>query len=192
MDFATGLRALLRQDPDVILVGEIRDGETAELATRAALTGHLVLSTLHTNSAVGVVARLVDMGVDPYLLPSAIVGVVGQRLLRRLCAHCKKETDGVNPLFDSEELAHLKPATATHWEAVGCDRCHGSGYAGRLAAYEVLLVDESFHPAILDGAAEARLSELARADGMTTMFEDGLAKANRGDTTVAEVMRVLR
>ena len=192
MDFAAGLRALLRQDPDVILVGEIRDAETAELATRAALTGHLVFSTLHTNSAVGVIPRLLDMGIDRYLLPSAIVGVVGQRLLRKLCDACKERLDGPNPLLTAGDLAHLGERCDYHYEAVGCDRCQGSGFSGRIAAYEVLLVDEGFHDAILEGGVEARVLELAREGGMTTMFEDGIAKSFQGQTTVTEVLRVLR
>ncbi len=191
MTFAAGLRALLRQDPDVILVGEIRDAETAELATRAAMTGHLVFSTLHTNSAVGVIPRLVDMGIDRYLLPSSLVGIVGQRLLRKLCSACRVETPGANPLL-AGELAHLAGDAPSHWEAVGCDQCGGSGFSGRIAAYEVLLTDESFHDAILEGGAESQMLDLARANGMTTMLEDGIDKAHQGLTTVAEVLRVLR
>ena len=191
MDFAAGLRALLRQDPDVILVGEIRDGETAELATRAALTGHLVFSTLHTNSAVGVIPRLIDMGIDRYLLPSALVGVVGQRLLRRLCGECKQEMAGPDPLLVDSGLYQGPPASS-HFVSVGCDACSGRGYAGRLAVYEVLLVDDRFHDVILSGGVEANMLELARAGGMTTMFEDGVAKAAQGMTTITEVLRVLR
>ncbi len=191
MSFAAGLRALLRQDPDVILVGEIRDAETAELATRAAMTGHLVFSTLHTNSAVGVIPRLVDMGIDRYLLPSALVGIVGQRLLRKLCMECRREQPGTNPLL-AGELAALGAASSTHWEAVGCDHCNGTGFSGRIAVYEVLLTDASFHDAMLDGGGESQMLELARAGGMTTMLEDGIAKAHQGLTTIAEVLRVLR
>lgn len=190
MDFAAGLRALLRQDPDVILVGEIRDGETAELATRAALTGHLVFSTLHTNSAVGVIPRLIDMGIDRYLLPSALVGVVGQRLLRKLCSDCKQPVAGGDPLLLNSDLMDSVPEQ--HWVAVGCDHCAGKGYSGRIAVYEVLLVDDSFHDAILAGGVESSMNELAAASGMTTMLADGLLKAGQGLTTVTEVLRVLR
>ena len=190
MDFAAGLRALLRQDPDVILVGEIRDGETAELATRAALTGHLVFSTLHTNSAVGVVPRLIDMGIDRYLLPSALVGIVGQRLLRKLCEACARKVDGPDPLIVDGALTADVPDH--HWQAMGCDQCHGAGYSGRIAVYEVLLIDDTFHDVILEGGVEGPMNELARASGMTTMFEDGLTKAAMGLTTVTEVLRVLR
>ena len=190
MDFAAGLRALLRQDPDVILVGEIRDGITAELATRAALTGHLVFSTLHTNSAVGVIPRLIDMGIDRYLLPSALVGVVGQRLLRKLCTHCAVQLDEPDPLLVDSGL--VDDPSPKHWTAQGCDQCAGKGYSGRIAVYEVLLMDESFHDAILEGGVESEMNELARASGMTTMFEDGILKASQGLTTVTEVLRVLR
>ena len=190
MDFAAGLRALLRQDPDVILVGEIRDAETAELATRAALTGHLVFSTLHTNSAVGVIPRLIDMGIDRYLLPSALVGIVGQRLLRKLCPACREEIPGPDPLLVDGELT-MDPGEV-HWEAKGCSACNGRGFSGRIAVYEVLLLDDSFHDVILDGGVEASMIELAKASGMTTMFEDGIEKAKQGLTTVAEVLRVLR
>ncbi len=191
MDFAAGLRALLRQDPDVILVGEIRDGETAELATRAALTGHLVFSTLHTNSAVGVIPRLLDMGIDRYLLPSAMVAVVGQRLLRKLCRHCRQQHQGPDPMLVDAGLTG-SVAMESHWTAPGCEHCGNRGYSGRIAVYEVLLIDESFHDAILDGGVEAHMLELARANGMTSMFEDGIVKAAAGETSVTEVMRVLR
>lgn len=191
MDFAAGLRALLRQDPDVILVGEIRDGETAELATRAALTGHLVFSTLHTNSAVGVIPRLIDMGIDRYLLPSSLVGIVGQRLLRKLCVHCREEKSGPDPLLKDAELA-TNGAAGTHWIAPGCEHCHDRGYQGRIAVYEVLLVDDKFHDVILEGGTEGAMMQLARENGMTTMLEDGLRKAAEGQTSVAEVLRVLR
>jgi type IV pilus assembly protein PilB len=191
MDFSAGLRALLRQDPDVILVGEIRDGETAELATRAAMTGHLVFSTLHTNSAVGVIPRLVDMGIDRYLLPSALVGIVGQRLLRKLCPACRVHSSEPNPLLLTDELNSFQGGDG-HWQAVGCSHCSGSGYSGRIAVYEVLLVDESFHDAMLDGGVEAQMLALAKASGMTTMLEDGMEKARQGLTTVTEVLRVLK
>ncbi|MEM7077057.1 MAG: ATPase, T2SS/T4P/T4SS family [Pseudomonadota bacterium] len=190
LSFAAGLRALLRQDPDVILVGEVRDQETAELATRAALTGHLVFSTLHTNNAVGVIPRLLDMGIDRYLLPSALVAIVGQRLLRKLCDACKRQVAGVDQLLLDAEM---EPGTdAIHWQAVGCDECAQTGYSGRLGVYEVLMLDHSFHDAILEGGIESAMVKLAQASGMTSMLQDGLSKAQAGATTVAEVFRVLR
>ena len=191
MNFATGLRALLRQDPDVILVGEIRDQETAELATRAALTGHTVFSTLHTNSAIGAVSRLIDMGVDRYLVPSALVAVVGQRLLRRLCVKCKVEQPGINAIFNDPSYNYLTPDNECSWVVVGCDACSGTGYKGRIAVYEVLLIDERFHDVILNGGTEVEFSKIARESGMTTLVEDGIRKANQGYTSISEVVRVL-
>ncbi|MBX2839815.1 MAG: GspE/PulE family protein [Gammaproteobacteria bacterium] len=192
MNFAAGLRALLRQDPDVILVGEIRDLETAELATRAALTGHTVFSTLHTNSAIGAISRLIDMGIDRYLIPSALVGVVGQRLLRRLCPVCKTQETGSHLIFDEPRYQHSKSDNDTQWVAVGCEQCNHTGYKGRLAVYEVLILDETMHHCILNSQSESELLELATRSGMTTLIEDGLKKANQGHTTVTEVLRVLR
>ena len=192
MDFAAGLRALLRQDPDVVLVGEIRDRETAELAIRAALTGHLVFSTLHTNSAIGVIPRLTDMGIDRYLLPSALVAIVAQRLLRKLCLHCRQEHPGPDPLLHTPDLESYAQSMTTHWRSSGCDLCGHSGFTGRFAVYEVLLVDDSFHDAILEGASETELFRLAKHSGMTSMLDDGLVKAGQGFTSVTEVLRVLR
>lgn len=191
MNFSTGLRALLRQDPDVILVGEIRDQETAELATRAALTGHTVFSTLHTNSAIGAISRLIDMGVDRYLVPSALVGIIGQRLLRKLCLDCKIENPGISTIFNDGAYSHIIPENKSHWTSNGCDQCSGTGYKGRLAVYEVLLIGEQFHDVVLNGGSEAELGEVAVKSGMTTLIEDGIRKANLGLTSMAEVLRVL-
>ncbi|MEE9322264.1 MAG: GspE/PulE family protein [Granulosicoccus sp.] len=191
MSFSTGLRALLRQDPDVILVGEIRDQETADLAIRASLTGHTVFSTLHTNSAIGAVSRLIDMGVERYLVPSALVGVIGQRLLRKLCSSCKTENPGLDAIFDNDNYAHIVPVNKSHWTSSGCESCSGTGYKGRIATYEVLLIDEPFHEAILKGASEAELGKIAFNSGMTTLLEDGIRKANEGLTSISEVLRVL-
>lgn len=195
MDFASGLRALLRQDPDVILVGEIRDTETAQLATRAALTGHLVLSTLHTNTAAGVIPRLIDMGVERYLLPSALSAVIGQRLVRRICEQCKEEIPDA-----AAELARLALGDmvgtagdgARLWTGRGCDACRNTGYKGRQAIYEVMIIDETFHAAIVDEAPTTELEQIARAGGMKTMLEDGIGKALDGLTTVEEVLRIVR
>ena len=192
MTFSAGLRALLRQDPDVILVGEIRDQETAQLATRAALTGHLVFSTLHTNNAVGAIARLADMGVESYLLPAALTAVVAQRLVRSICPHCK------TPIDDSAQvLADLSFDTSAYADAQlyrgsGCDQCRGSGYSGRQAIYEVLVIDERFHDPIMHGAADSELQHLAEESGMRSMLHDGMRKACAGMTTVEEVLRVVR
>ncbi len=192
LTFASGLRALLRQDPDVILLGEIRDAETAQLAVRAALTGHLLLSTLHTNDAIGAIPRLVDMGIEPYLLTSALSAVVGQRLVRRICSGCKTEVE--NP---AEEYARLSNVIGTHevgplWVGAGCNLCRNSGYRGRVAIYEVLVVDERFHAPILKGVELSQLRQLAADSGMQSMLEDGLAKARAGLTTLDELVRVVR
>ncbi|MEO0366654.1 MAG: GspE/PulE family protein [Pseudomonadota bacterium] len=192
MDFAAGLRALLRQDPDVILVGEIRDLETAQLATRAALTGHLVLSTLHTNDAVGVIPRLVDMGVDRYMLPAALSSIIAQRLVRVLCPHCRRPHARPAELIESLGLEDAIPEDATLYEAVGCVHCNGTGYQGRSAIYEILTVDERFHAPIISGASAGELKALAAESGMVPMLHDGIAKAMVGVTSLDEVLRVVR
>jgi type IV pilus assembly protein PilB len=189
MTFSAGLRALLRQDPDVILIGEMRDLETAQLAVRAALTGHLVFSTLHTNDAVGVIPRLVDMGVERYLIPAALSAVIGQRLLRCVCQDC------VAPDPDATRWRDEFPQQLGDAELVrgaGCDACHGSGYRGRRAIFEVLILDDDFHDAILGQANSVELQRIAVEKGMRSMLTDGLDKACQGQTTVAEVLRIVR
>ena len=190
LTFADGLRTLLRQDPDVILVGETRDQETAQLMVRAALTGHLVFSSLHTNDALGAIPRLVDMGVEPYLLAPTLAGVLGQRLVRRLCPHCRVAV--ADPVAKLASLGSRPPEDLppTLWEPSGCAECGQSGYRGRLAIYELLSVDASFYPGILPVVDVAKLEGMARARGFRKMFEDGLNKALRGSTTVEEVLRV--
>lgn len=192
MDFASGLRSLLRQDPDVILVGEIRDMETAQLATRAALTGHLVLSTLHTNTAAGVIPRLIDMGVERYLLPAALSAVIGQRLVRKICDNCKEEIVDAEAELARFDLLRMASESARLWRGAGCDACRDTGYKGRQAIYEVMIIDSTFHEAIVDETPVAELEQIARAGGMKTMFEDGVSKAFHGLTTVEEVLRIVR
>ncbi len=192
MDFASGLRALLRQDPDVILIGEIRDVETAQLAARAALTGHLVLSTLHTNDAVGVIPRLIDMGVDRYMLPPALSAILAQRLVRRICDKCKTEVTNSSELIDKLDLGAHFSAVPQLFHGEGCEECSYSGFQGRQVIYEILSIDESFHAPIIRGASGAEIKELAKATGMTSMFLDGIGKARSGSTTLEEVMRVVR
>ncbi len=192
MGFAAGLRALLRQDPDVILVGEIRDTETAQLATRAALTGHLVLSTLHTNNAAGVIPRLIDMGVERYLLPAALSAVIGQRLVRRICEHCKEPIAEPERELERLGLSAMVDGPVELYRGAGCDACRHTGYRGRQAIYEVMMIDETFHAAIVDEAPTTELEEIARRAGMKTMLEDGLAKSLAGITTVEEVIRTVR
>ncbi|MDP1581242.1 MAG: GspE/PulE family protein [Candidatus Didemnitutus sp.] len=185
LTFATSLRALLRQNPDVILVGETRDAETAQLAVRAALTGHLVLSTLHTNDALAAIPRLRDLGVEPFLLAAALRLVAAQRLVRRLCAECKE----VHP--DSGRLVteHGVPG-ARFFRAVGCPACHGRGYRGRIAIHEVVPA-RKFLPLIAANAPLAELAALRDREGLCTLWQHGLAAAGAGLTTVEEVARVL-
>lgn len=189
MTFARGLRAILRQDPDVIMVGEIRDQETAQVAVRSAMTGHFVLSTLHTNSAVGSVTRLIDMGVERYLLAPMVVGLCAQRLVRRLCPHCRRED--VASEADSLLLGGALSVGAPVWRAVGCDQCHDEGYRGRAGLYEVVAVDDAFQKLIHDGASEAEIERHARRDN-PSLLDDGVAKLQAGVTTVEEVTRVVR
>jgi len=190
MTFSAGLRALLRQDPDVILVGEIRDTETATLATRAALTGHLVFSTLHTNNAVGVIPRLIDMGVERYLIPASLAAVIGQRLMRCLCAECRTEDPHGQQWCD--RYPELFNATSEIWLPGRCDKCKSSGYRGRQAIFESFVMDEAFHDPIIESANSAELERLAHERGMRSMLEDGLYKAASGLTNVQEVLRVVR
>ncbi|WP_324715622.1 ATPase, T2SS/T4P/T4SS family [Carboxydochorda subterranea] len=188
--FANTLRSVLRQDPDVLMVGEIRDQETAQIAVRAALTGHLVLSTLHTNSAPGSVVRLMDMGVEPYLLSATLVGVVAQRLVRAVCRDCR--TTGV-PELTPAERSFLGPAY--HGEPLawgrGCQVCEGTGFRGRVLIEEVLLVDRAIRDHIAGQPSEDTLRQLAMKAGMKTLKESGIAKALMGITTVGEVFRAL-
>ncbi|PCD03696.1 type II secretion system protein GspE [Sphingomonas spermidinifaciens] len=189
MTFARGLRAILRQDPDVIMVGEIRDQETAQVAVRSAMTGHFVLSTLHTNSAVGSVTRLIDMGVERYLLAPMVVGLCAQRLVRRLCPTCRRE-DVATPGDVALVGGGLSPGEAI-WRAEGCEACHGDGYRGRAGLYEVVAIDDRFQAMIHDGASEAELERHARGDN-PSLLDDGIAKLRAGLTTVEEVARVTR
>jgi general secretion pathway protein E len=189
MTFARGLRAILRQDPDVIMVGEIRDQETAEVAVRSSMTGHFVLSTLHTNSAIGSITRLIDMGVERYLLAPMVVGLIAQRLVRRLCEHCRWQDRATEA--DSILLGKaLKPGKKI-WRARGCDECHGEGYKGRMALYEVVAADDEVRRMIHDGASEAELTAAARREG-PSLLEDGIDKLRAGLTTVEEVARVVQ
>ncbi|MEQ1892056.1 MAG: ATPase, T2SS/T4P/T4SS family [Planctomycetota bacterium] len=185
LTFATGLRSILRQDPDVILVGEIRDRETAEIAVQSALTGHLVLSTLHTVGAVESISRLTEMGIEPFLLADTLRGLVAQRLLRKICSRCKHE---VQP--DERALARLRieDAKVRFFEGTGCDECHQTGYKGRIGIYEVLTISESVRQLIMSGAPSSELRKAAAADGVLSLREDGLAKARAGQTTLKEVL----
>lgn len=190
MTFAGGLRAVLRQDPNIVMVGEIRDGETADIAIRAALTGHLVLSTLHTNDAPGAVSRLLDMDVEPFLVASSVLGVIAQRLVRVICPKCK-QSYALAP--DSPERSFLGLAETqevTLYRGAGCPECGSSGYRGRMSVHEVMPVSSAVRELITQRRSADEIREAAVREGMLCMREDGIAKALAGRTTVAEVMRV--
>jgi type II secretory ATPase GspE/PulE/Tfp pilus assembly ATPase PilB-like protein len=193
LTFANGLRSIVRQDPDVIMVGEIRDAETAEIAVQAALTGHLVFSTLHTNDAAGAISRLLEMGVQDYLLSSSLLGVLAQRLVRRLCPTCRKEV----PFADLDAIAgelNLRESSAlsTVWEAVGCGLCSGTGYLGRVGIFELLPVTSDICKVIVQRADAGVIRGVAVQQGMRLLREDGWDKVRQGVTTLAEVLRVTR
>ncbi|MEM6775763.1 MAG: type II secretion system ATPase GspE [Pseudomonadota bacterium] len=188
MTFARGLRAILRQDPDVVMVGEIRDLETAEIAVQASLTGHLVLSTLHTNTAIGAVTRLQDMGVETFLLSSSLLAVMAQRLVRLLCPDCRR----AEPITEQEaELLGLESVAPDQkiYHPVGCPRCNGSGYRGRTAIYELIEVNETLRTLIHDGAAEQEMTRSARKHS-ASILDDGRKRVLAGDTSLQEVLRV--
>lgn len=187
LTFASGLRSILRQDPDVVLVGEIRDLETAEISVQASLTGHLVLSTLHTNTAVGAVTRLVDMGVEPFLIASSLVGVLAQRLVRRLCPDCKREM--VADESQRELLSLDKHPNATLFEAKGCVECDQIGYRGRLGIYELVMIDEGMRSLIHDQVSEDVMTKHARKTSKSLMH-NGFDRVLQGETTLDEVFRV--
>jgi len=199
-NFATGLRHVLRQDPDIIMVGEIRDKETAELAVHAALTGHLVLSTLHTNNAIGVIPRLIDLGISPFLIPYSLSLAIAQRLVRRLCDKCKREVKPTKEIRDlilkeveelpEEEKKKIKiPQNFQIYEAVGCDECKGIGFSGRIGIFEILEMTKNLEEIILKEPSEAKILEEAKRQGMITMRQDGILKVLKGITTIEEVLR---
>lgn len=185
MTFARGLKAILRQDPDVILIGEIRDGETAEIATQSSLTGHLVLSTLHTNTAAGAITRLQDLGVDSFLLASTIRGILSQRLLRKLCHHCRQP---VEPNEFNRDLLKLEVGHKIY-EAAGCEKCNSTGYAGRQALFELVSVDAQLQTLIHENAGEIELESKIRED-VPSIREAGFSLVRDGMTTIEEVLRV--
>jgi type IV pilus assembly protein PilB len=188
LTFATGLRSILRADPDVIMVGEIRDGETARIAVEAALTGHMVLTTLHTNDAPGAIARLAKMGIESFLTASAVECVVAQRLARQLCTYCKRRTViGKDALL---EAGFRVGADVEAYEPLGCARCNQTGYRGRIGLFSVMLMSEEIKELTATGASEAEISTVAREQGMLTLREDGLHKVRAGVTSIEEVARV--
>jgi general secretion pathway protein E len=193
LTFATLLRSIVRQDPDVIMVGEIRDLETAQIAVQAALTGHLVLSTLHTNSAAAAITRLRDMGVEDYLLTAVLRGVMAQRLVRRLCDACKREQAAPPEIVERLDLGRrTKRRPLTLWHPVGCAACRGTGYRGRLAIAEFLHLDAAIEHLIFAHSEHSEIEKAAVAAGMETMFDAGLDAALEGITTIEEVARSIR
>ncbi len=191
LTFTTGLRSILRQDPDIIMVGEIRDAETAAIAVRAATTGHLVFSTLHAGDAPEAITRLLDMGVAPYLVASSLLGVVAQRLVRLVCPFCRQKYEPVAGSPDFDFISDVSIEDATLFKAAGCHYCGGTGYRGRMAIQEVLVATPGVRELILKKAGSKDIMQLVISEGMVPMRQDGLAKAARGLTTVHEVMRVV-
>ncbi len=202
LNFASGLRSILRQDPDIIMVGEIRDTETAELAVHAALTGHLVFSTLHTNSAAGALPRLLDMGAEPYLLTSTVNAIVAQRLVRTVCKKCKKEFHPPQEMVDEirealgetlfEQNVEKKEGKIVFWKGEGCERCEGSGYKGRTGIFEVLKASDSISRLVLEKQPTQAIEDQSIKEGMITLRQDGFLKVLQGKTTPEEVLRVTR
>ena len=187
--FANGLRSILRQDPDVVMVGEIRDSETAELAIRAALTGHQVFSTLHTNDSTGAVTRLLDMGVEGYLISSSLEGVLAQRLVRRICNQCRVESAVSPALHDRMESLGARKIEGVFYCGAGCEECRGTGYRGRIGIFELLPIDTEFREMILQKRSSAKLKAAAQRT-MITMHQDALQKASAGITSIEEILRV--
>ncbi len=191
LDFASALRSILRQDPDVVMIGEMRDKETAGIAIQAALTGHIVLSTLHTNDAPSGITRLLDMGMEDYLLTSTINAIMAQRLVRVLCPHCKQPEALGDEEIEHMGVRHLTPDGAVQvWRAVGCDACAHTGYRGRMGIHELLVMNDEVRNLVLQHASSEMIYRMARQHGMRTMFEDGYLKALEGLTSVPEVLRV--
>jgi type IV pilus assembly protein PilB len=212
MTFAIGLRALLRQDPDIIMVGEIRDKETIQIALNASMTGHLVLSTLHTNSAAAAIPRMVDMQAEKFLIASTVSVIIAQRLVRKICPDCRKEyklskeqLDDFKKNVNLEELDKIieksdlpgiknikKVEDVSFYKGTGCDRCGGEGYRGRVGIYEVLEVTEAIQKVILANSTADEIEKVAKSEGMHNMMTDGIIKAIQGITTIEEVMRVTK
>jgi general secretion pathway protein E len=200
--FASGLRSIVRQDPDIIMIGEIRDGETAEMAVQSALTGHIVLSTLHTNDAAGAAPRLLDMGVEPFLLTSSVNIIIGQRLARKICQECKEKVALPEPeltkireiiqKMPAKEKAEYSQKELVFYRGKGCKSCGGNGLIGRLGIFEVMELSEKLRDAVLKKMSSTQIQELAIAEGMVTMIQDGVIKALNGMTSIEEVWRVTK
>jgi len=188
LDFATGLRSMLRADPDIIMIGEVRDPETARIAIEAALTGHMVLTTLHTNDAPGAITRLSKMGIESFLTASAVDCVVAQRLARTLCIDCKQRTVLARSVLAASGFR--VGADVEAWEPVGCRRCNSSGYRGRVGLYSVMVMSETLKELTVTNAPQAEIARVAHDEGMSTLREDGLVKVREGITSIEEVARV--
>ena len=195
LTFASGLRSILRQDPNIIMVGEIRDAETASIAVNTALTGHLILSTLHTSDAATTLPRLLDMGIDSYLVASTVNLVIGQRLVRKICERCREGytlSVGERESLKSVLLPGQLDESQTFYRGRGCEACEGTGYAGRIGIHEVMVIDQEVREAILKKASAVNIKEIAKKNGMTPLFADGCMKAEEGKTTIEEVLRTMR
>jgi type IV pilus assembly protein PilB len=186
LTFAAALRSFLRQDPDIMMVGEVRDLETAQICVRSALTGHLVLSTLHTNDAPSAITRLIDIGVESYLLMPSLLVIIAQRLVRKLCPECKEAYEP-----SPEKLGHIKLKTDLIYKPKGCDKCNQIGYKGRVAVYEVMTIDEQITHLVLENAALSKIREAAKAKGMDSLWESGMKKVEKGITSPEEVMAII-
>ena len=191
LSFSDALRSIVRQDPDIIMIGEMRDAETARIAIQSALTGHLVLSTIHTNDAGSAITRLMDMGIEDYLLTSSVNGIIAQRLVRRLCTHCRQEKTVLLEIIQELQLRKYQAQGEIKlWRAQGCESCNNTGYKGRSAIHEVLVLDDGIRRLVLKHADGGTLQEYAKKMGMRTLYEDGLSKALVGITTLEEILRV--
>lgn len=186
LSFASGLRSIVRQDPNIIMIGEIRDLETAQIAVQAALTGHLVLSTLHTGSAAGAVTRLIDMGIEPFLIAATLRGIIAQRLVRKVCSNCKK---AFIPSEEEQGLLHVQTDKIYH--GTGCDQCRETGYKGRIAVHEILLCNDSMRKEILHGADEEKIAAAGHISGSKSLYEDAAMKVLNGTITMEELMKVV-
>jgi type II secretory ATPase GspE/PulE/Tfp pilus assembly ATPase PilB-like protein len=191
LTFAKGLRSILRQDPDIVLVGEVRDAETAEIACRAALTGHLVFTTLHTNDAPSTITRLLDIGVPRYLVASVVIGIIAQRLVRVVCRDCKAPAQPDTAVATALGLSAVSLAGGTYMAGKGCARCQETGYKGRTGVFETLILDARIRDLILRGATEEDIRIAAQESGMRALVEDGLEKTKAGLTTIEELGRIL-
>lgn len=194
LTFANGLRSILRQDPNIIMVGEIRDSETANMAVNTALTGHLLLSTLHTNDSATTLPRLLDMGIEEYLVASTVSIAIGQRLVRKICLECREKIETKTILKETlrdTPFAKLIKEKDQFWKGTGCKKCNNSGFSGRISINEILVADENIKEAILRKASASEIKKIAIEGGMTTMFEDGYKKVTCGITTLEEVLRVI-